>query len=155
MRVGRPTETMTVQSASDRFFTGNLTIVDVRSDAEFAQARVPGATHIPLAQLRRRLPEVRSDRPIAFLCRSGHRSALATREGTAQGCRRAAEALTSATARSFGVALPWRAGGRSAPRLVECPRRSHRFPARPRGPGDHVRAHRRREDQKRGNQDHA
>jgi rhodanese-related sulfurtransferase len=79
MRLGRPTETMTVKSASDRFFTGNLPIVDVRSDAEFAQARVPGATHIPLAQLKSRLSEVRSDRPIAFLCRSGHRSALAAR----------------------------------------------------------------------------
>lgn len=79
MRIGRPTKTMTVQSAADRFFTGRLTIVDVRSDAEFAQARVPGATHIPLAQLRRRLPAVRSDRPIALLCRSDHRSARAAR----------------------------------------------------------------------------
>jgi rhodanese-related sulfurtransferase len=79
MRLRRRIETVTARSASDRFFTGRLTIVDVRSDAEFAQARVPGATHIPLGQLRGRLPEVRGDRPIAFLCRSGHRSALAAR----------------------------------------------------------------------------
>ena len=72
-------ETVSVRTASDRFFTGRLTIVDVRSHREFAQARVPGATHIPLEQLRDRLPEVRSDRPIALLCRSGHRSALAAR----------------------------------------------------------------------------
>lgn len=70
-------ETVTVRTASDRFFTGRLTIVDVRSHREFAQARVAGATHIPLEQLRERLPEARSDRPIAFLCRSGHRSVLA------------------------------------------------------------------------------
>ena len=79
MRFRRPIETLTARSASDRFFTGRLTIVDVRSDAEFARVRVPGATHIPLGQLLRRLPELRSDRPIAFLCRSGHRSALAAR----------------------------------------------------------------------------
>jgi len=75
---------MTVRSASDRFFMGRLTVVDVRSDAEFAHARVPGATHIALGQLRRGLAEVRRDRPIAFLCRSGHRSALAAR-GAAKG----------------------------------------------------------------------
>jgi rhodanese-related sulfurtransferase len=79
MRFPRSAKTVTVAAAADRFFTGRLTIVDIRSDAEFARARVPGATHIPLGQLRRRLPEVRSDRPIAFLCRSGHRSALAAR----------------------------------------------------------------------------
>jgi rhodanese-related sulfurtransferase len=79
MRFRRPIETVTARSASDRFFTGRLTIVDIRSDTEFARARVPGATHIPLGQLRRRLSELRSDRPIVFLCRSGHRSALAAR----------------------------------------------------------------------------
>lgn len=68
---------MPPRSASERFATGVVTIVDVRSDAEYAQARVPSSTHIPLGQLRQRLGEVRSDRPIAFLCRSGHRSALA------------------------------------------------------------------------------
>ena len=82
MRFRRPIETVTAKSASDRFFTGRLTIVDVRSDTEFARARVPGATHIPLGQLRRRLSEVRSDRPIAFLCRSGHRSPFAARGAT-------------------------------------------------------------------------
>ena len=82
MRFRRRIEAMTARSASDRFFTGRLTIVDVRSDTEFARVRVPGATHIPLGQLRRRLAQVRSDRPIAFLCRSGHRSALAARGAT-------------------------------------------------------------------------
>lgn len=55
MRFVRRIVTMTVRSASDRFFMGRLTIVDVRSEAEVAQARVPGATHMPLGQLRRRL----------------------------------------------------------------------------------------------------
>jgi rhodanese-related sulfurtransferase len=46
--------------------------------------RVPGATHIPLGQLRRHLAEVRTDRPVAFLCRSGHRSKLAARRAARQ-----------------------------------------------------------------------
>jgi len=87
MGLRRQIETVTVRSeASDRFFTGRLTIVDVRSHREFAQARVPGATHIPLEQLRRRLPEVRSDRPIALLCRSviAAHSPLAARRSAAR-----------------------------------------------------------------------
>ena len=77
MRYRRSTKTMTVGTASDRFFTGRLTIVDLRSDADFARARVPGSTHIPIRHLWRQLPQVRTDRQIAFLCRSGRRSALA------------------------------------------------------------------------------
>ena len=38
---------------------GLLVIVDVRSDAEWGRVRVPGATHIPLGQVARRLHEVR------------------------------------------------------------------------------------------------
>ncbi|GAC1434349.1 MAG: hypothetical protein NVSMB51_01300 [Solirubrobacteraceae bacterium] len=79
MRLGRAVQTLAVMTASDCLSAGQLTIVDVRGDAEFAQGHIPGAMHIPLGQLRQRLREVRSDRPIAFVCRSGHRSALAAR----------------------------------------------------------------------------
>jgi rhodanese-related sulfurtransferase len=64
--------------AADRFFSGTISLVDVRSDREHRTVRVPCATHIPLPQLRRRIDEIRTDRPVAVLCRSGHRSALAT-----------------------------------------------------------------------------
>jgi rhodanese-related sulfurtransferase len=63
---------------------GLLVIIDVRSDAEWERVRVPGATHIPLRQVGRRLHEVRNDRPVAFMCRSGHRSALAARRAARQ-----------------------------------------------------------------------
>ena len=78
------TRTITPRAASDRFFMGLLVIVDVRSDAEWSLVRVPGATHIPLGQVTRRLREVRSDRPVAFVCRSGHRSTLAARRAARQ-----------------------------------------------------------------------
>jgi rhodanese-related sulfurtransferase len=76
--------TITPGAASDRFFMGLVVIVDVRSDAEWKRVRVPGATHIPLGQVARRLHEVRRDRPVAFVCRSGHRSTLAARRAARQ-----------------------------------------------------------------------
>ena len=78
------TPTITPRAASDRFFMGLLVIVDVRSDAEWKRVRVPGATHMPLGQVTRRLRDVRTDRPIAFVCRSGHRSTLAARRASRQ-----------------------------------------------------------------------
>lgn len=58
---------------------GRLVIVDIRVRSEYAQVRVPGSIHIPLWQLPRRLGKVRSDRPVALLCGSGHCSGLAAR----------------------------------------------------------------------------
>jgi rhodanese-related sulfurtransferase len=65
--------------AADRFFSGKLSLVDVRSDRERLAVRVPGAAHLQLLQLRRHIDEIRADRPVALLCRSGHRSAIAAR----------------------------------------------------------------------------
>jgi len=75
----RRIESIAPRRASDRFFTGEIVIVDVRTAGEYEQVRVPGAIHIPLPDVRSRLGEVRDDRPAAFLCRSGHRSAVAAR----------------------------------------------------------------------------
>ena len=80
----RRMKTTTPREASDRFFMGLLVIIDVRSDAEWRRVRVPGAIHVPLRQVVRRLDEVRTDRPVAFLCRSGHRSTLAARRAARQ-----------------------------------------------------------------------
>ncbi len=80
----RPIEAITVRVASDRFFTGELMLVDVRTHREFEQVRVPGAVHIPLPELSNRLGELRTDHAVAFLCRSGHRSAVAARRAAKQ-----------------------------------------------------------------------
>ncbi len=77
---GRPRiESITARAASDRFFTGELVLVDVRTHHEYEQVRVPGALHIPLHDVGGRLSELRTDHAVAFLCRSGHRSAVAAR----------------------------------------------------------------------------
>lgn len=49
-------------------------LVDVRETEEYTESHVPGAIHIPLAQLARRLDEVPSGEPVFVICRSGHRS---------------------------------------------------------------------------------
>jgi rhodanese-related sulfurtransferase len=54
-------------------------ILDVRSPSEFAAGHVPGATNIPIEELRGRLGELPRDRPIAAYCQVGMRGYLATR----------------------------------------------------------------------------
>jgi rhodanese-related sulfurtransferase len=54
-------------------------ILDVRERSEFASGRVPGAVHLPLSELSRRVTEVPTGRPIAVICASGSRSRTATR----------------------------------------------------------------------------
>jgi len=58
-------------------------LLDVRTDQEWADGRIPGATHIPLDQLVRRLDEV-ADR-VVCVCAVGARSARATQFLLAQG----------------------------------------------------------------------
>ena len=56
---------------------GHLVLVDVREAGERARGFAPGSQHLPLGQLKQRLRELPSDRPIAFICQSGRRSAMA------------------------------------------------------------------------------
>jgi rhodanese-related sulfurtransferase len=54
-------------------------VVDVRTAAEAAQARVPGSVNIPLSELRARLGELPRDREIWVHCGVGQRSYYAAR----------------------------------------------------------------------------
>lgn len=57
-----------------------LFVLDVRSSAEFSGdlGRIEGSVLIPLDELRDRLDEVPSDKPIVAICQSGKRSSMAT-----------------------------------------------------------------------------
>ena len=57
----------------------NAFILDVRESIELTVENVPGATNIPLGQLRKRLNELPSDQEILVVCRSGQRAYMATR----------------------------------------------------------------------------
>ena len=54
-------------------------ILDVRQPFELAVENFPGATNIPLGQLRSRLDELPKDQVIHIICRSGQRAYYATR----------------------------------------------------------------------------
>ncbi len=57
---------------------GDDLLLDVREDDEWAAGRAPGAVHLPMSQLPARLDELPEGRPVAVVCRSGHRSAQVT-----------------------------------------------------------------------------
>ncbi len=59
------------------------TLLDVRTDSEYAEARIAGAVHIPMDQLTGRLDEL-GDRVVA-VCAVGGRSARVTEYLNAQG----------------------------------------------------------------------
>ncbi len=64
----------------------SLVLVDVRETGEFTAGHAPDARHIALGQLSTALDTLRGEgRPIAFICRSGARSARATRQARAAG----------------------------------------------------------------------
>lgn len=81
----RRSNSLTPSEAAASLRRGDLQLVDVRARAELAEASVAGATHIPLGELNGRLGELDRDRPVAFLCRSGSRSAMATRTAAKAG----------------------------------------------------------------------
>jgi rhodanese-related sulfurtransferase len=53
-------------------------LVDVRADHEWEAGRIPGATHLPLAELAQRTGEIDKERPVVLYCRGGNRSTMAT-----------------------------------------------------------------------------
>ncbi len=55
----------------------SLSLLDVRSDEEVAEKAVPTATHIPLAEITKRLREVPSEGRLYVFCGSGLRSTVA------------------------------------------------------------------------------
>ena len=54
-----------------------VTLIDIRNPGELESGTIPGAISIPLAQLRARLSEVGTDKPIVVHCAGGWRSSVA------------------------------------------------------------------------------
>lgn len=53
----------------------DVQVVDVREPHEWRAGHIGGAAHIPMGEVVARLDEIARDRPVAVVCRSGHRSA--------------------------------------------------------------------------------
>jgi len=62
-------------------------VLDVRETGEWTSGHIPGARHITLAQLEKRMSELEKfkDRPIIICCASGNRSSSACRQLTKGG----------------------------------------------------------------------
>lgn len=79
------TRSITPAEAVEQLRGGGLVVVDVREPGELRQGRIKGARNIPLGSLPGRLGELPADRTVAFVCRSGMRSASATRKAAKAG----------------------------------------------------------------------
>lgn len=78
-------ETVSIAEIAPRVQAGEVLLVDVREDDEWVAGHAPTAVHIPLATVGDRLGEIAESadgRPVAFICRTGNRSAQASRVAT-------------------------------------------------------------------------
>jgi hydroxyacylglutathione hydrolase len=78
---------VTATDLAERLRAGDVQVLDVRAESEFAGGRVPGALNIPVGQLRGRLDAVPRDRTVVVQCQSGARSAIAASVLVASGFR--------------------------------------------------------------------
>ncbi|MEZ5100716.1 MAG: rhodanese-like domain-containing protein [Thermoleophilia bacterium] len=82
----RRSRSIDVAEAARMLAAGEIVLVDVREAAEWKAGRARGAKHAPLSGLGRRLDALTAPgKPVAFMCRSGHRSALACRTARRHG----------------------------------------------------------------------
>lgn len=77
---GRPVaeiERLDVDALYDRVRDGDVQIVDVREQDEWRSAHIPGSIHAPYHDIRGLPKGVDPERPVAAICASGQRSAVA------------------------------------------------------------------------------
>jgi hydroxyacylglutathione hydrolase len=70
-------ETATADDVRRVLATGEATVLDVRGTAEYREGHIPGALHVPMGYIPRRIAEIPADKPIVVHCLSGARSAIA------------------------------------------------------------------------------
>jgi rhodanese-related sulfurtransferase len=70
----------TVVGLREQLENGEIHLVDVREQVEFAGGRVKGASLLPLGELEKRHLELDHSKPIYVICRTGRRSAEAQRK---------------------------------------------------------------------------
>ena len=92
----------------------DLYVLDVRSKPEYVGelGHIDGATLIPLDELRARIKEINTDKPIVTVCQSGKRSAMATQILLAAGFDRVAN-IPGGLIHWSRLALPALVGGLS------------------------------------------
>ncbi len=69
---------VSVQQGKEMIDNGEVFILDVRTQEEYDEGHIMGATLIPLDELDRRLKELPQDKKILVYCRTGQRSLTAS-----------------------------------------------------------------------------
>jgi len=69
---------MDARGAAAVLESGEAVALDVREPREWQAGRMPGALHVPMRELGRRVQELPRDRTIVAVCRSGNRSRAVT-----------------------------------------------------------------------------
>ena len=97
--------TVTADEAVGMIESGERTIIDVRSPAEFAAGHVSGAVNIDVdgADFESRIADLDTDEPYLVYCRAGNRSALAAEQMEAAGIEDIADAGGLADLASAGA----------------------------------------------------
>ncbi|HEY5516074.1 MAG TPA: MBL fold metallo-hydrolase [Pengzhenrongella sp.] len=67
---------LTVNELDEAAARPEVQLIDIRNVGEVAAGMVPGASHIPLAELARRAAELDPDRPVLLYCGGGWRSSV-------------------------------------------------------------------------------
>lgn len=79
-------EAIDVEEAARRLDAGEIVLADVREAAEWRGGHPRGARHHPLSSIPTGGDALRAHaKPIAFICRSGHRSSIACAAARRQG----------------------------------------------------------------------
>ena len=69
---------ITSKELLERVRAGDVAVLDVRGQNEWASGHLPGVENIPLGYLTDRLDEIPRDKPLVVHCQSGARSAIAS-----------------------------------------------------------------------------
>jgi rhodanese-related sulfurtransferase len=91
MAVKNPREPFTrisVQEAKEMVDKGNVQFIDAREPHEHAAGHAPGTILMPHMSVMNRVSELDPNKDILFICKSGHRSALAAEFAAASGLTR-------------------------------------------------------------------
>ncbi len=68
---------ITIEEFKVALNTGDLAIIDVRSEVEYESGHFPGASNIPLDVLESRLDEIPAGQPVVAYCHTGARAEIA------------------------------------------------------------------------------
>jgi rhodanese-related sulfurtransferase/DNA-binding HxlR family transcriptional regulator len=103
-------DTITRDELRDRLRRGDVVVIDVRPEAEYAAGHLPGAISIPPDQLESRLDELPADRDVVAYCRGPYcvYADDAVRELTARGprTRRAARGRSTSSRARASMQVP-------------------------------------------------